>query len=92
MPELAFAVDYGVDIQALIVNLNRPVTERIRRHQIALDTFKKLRKKFGAKFNIQNIDVLIEIRKMLNHLRNKNSIIPLEAIKKIQKNSEKHSS
>jgi hypothetical protein len=43
MPELAFAVDYGVDIQALIANLNRPVAERIRRHQIALDTFQKLR-------------------------------------------------
>ena len=43
-PELAAARDYGVDIQMLQANLNRPVIERIRRHQIALDTFEKLRK------------------------------------------------
>ena len=43
-PELAAARDYGVDIQMLRANLNRPVIERIRRHQIALDTFEKLRK------------------------------------------------
>ena len=45
-PELAAARDYGVDIRMLQANLNRPVIERIRRHQIALDTFEKLR---GAK-------------------------------------------
>jgi len=44
VPELAAARDYGVDIQMLQANLNRPVIERIRRHQIALDTFEKLRK------------------------------------------------
>jgi len=43
VPELAAARDYGVDIQMLQANLNRPVIERIRRHQIALDTFEKLR-------------------------------------------------
>jgi 3-dehydroquinate dehydratase len=46
IPELAAARDYGVDIRMLQANLNRPVIERIRRHQIALDTFEKLR---GAK-------------------------------------------
>jgi len=44
VPELAAARDYGVDIRMLQANLNRPVIERIRRHQIALDTFEKLRK------------------------------------------------
>jgi hypothetical protein len=44
IPELAQARDYGVDIQMLLANLERPVIERIRRHQIALDTFDKLRK------------------------------------------------
>jgi len=44
IPELAQARDYGVDIPMLLANLNRPVIERIRRHQIALDTFDKLRK------------------------------------------------
>ncbi len=33
-----------VDIEALKANLNRSVAERIRRHQIALDTFHMLRK------------------------------------------------
>ncbi|MHC4105100.1 MAG: hypothetical protein ACYSR9_09175 [Planctomycetota bacterium] len=46
IPELAAARDYGVDLEMLQANLNRPVIERIRRHQIALDTFEKLR---GAK-------------------------------------------
>jgi len=44
IPELAAARDYGVDIRMLQANLKRPVIERIRRHQIALDTFEKLRK------------------------------------------------
>ena len=42
IPELAAARDYGVDLQMLYDNLNRPVIERIRRHQIALDTFERL--------------------------------------------------
>ena len=41
-PELAAARDSGVDIWMLQANLKRPVIERIRRHQIALDTFEKL--------------------------------------------------
>lgn len=44
VPELAAARDYGVDIRMLQANLHRPVIERIRHHQIALDTFDKLRK------------------------------------------------
>jgi len=32
------AIDYGIDISMLIQNLKRPPGERIRRHQIALDT------------------------------------------------------
>ena len=42
IPELALARDYGVDISMLLANLKRPVIERIKRHQIALDTFQKL--------------------------------------------------
>lgn len=38
------AADYGMDISMLADNLNRSVTERIKRHQIALDTAEKLRK------------------------------------------------
>jgi len=44
VPELAQARDWGVDVPMLLDNLNRPVIERIRRHQIALETFEKLRK------------------------------------------------
>jgi len=38
------AIDYGIDVSSLRDNLQRSVTERIRRHQIALNTAEKLRK------------------------------------------------
>jgi hypothetical protein len=38
------AADYGIDVSMLADNLKRSVTERIRRHQIALNTAVKLRK------------------------------------------------
>jgi hypothetical protein len=38
------AIDYGIDVSMLMDNLQRSVTDRIRRHQIALDTAEKLRK------------------------------------------------
>lgn len=38
------AIDYGIDVSMLADNLRRSVTERIRRHQIALSTVQKLRK------------------------------------------------
>ena len=38
------AIDYGIDVSMLVDNLQRSVTERIRRHQIALNTVQKLRK------------------------------------------------
>jgi queuine/archaeosine tRNA-ribosyltransferase len=38
------AADYGIDIAMLIDNLKRTPEERIRRHQIALNTVKSLRK------------------------------------------------
>jgi hypothetical protein len=38
------AADYGIDVSMLADNLKRSVTERIRRHQIALNTAEKLRK------------------------------------------------
>lgn len=41
---LLVAAEYGIDVSMLADNLNRSVTERIRRHQIALDTVVKLRK------------------------------------------------
>ncbi len=42
IPELALARDYGVDIWMLLSNLDRPVIERIKRHQMALNTFRKM--------------------------------------------------
>jgi hypothetical protein len=38
------AVDYGIDIQMLFDNIARTPSERIRRHQIALETFRALRR------------------------------------------------
>ena len=42
--EIQAAIDYGIDIQMLTDNLRRTPAKRIRRHQIALNTAKKLRK------------------------------------------------
>jgi len=41
------AAEFGIDVSALIDNLERSPEERIRRHQIALNTVEKLRR---AKF------------------------------------------
>jgi len=38
------AREYGIDVSLLADNAGRTVTERIERHQIALDTARKLRK------------------------------------------------
>jgi hypothetical protein len=42
--EIMAAIDYGIDISMLIDNIRRSPAERIRRHQIALNTVKSLRK------------------------------------------------
>ena len=38
------AVEFGIDVSALIDNLRRSPEERIRRHQIALNSIEKLRR------------------------------------------------
>jgi hypothetical protein len=38
------AKEYGIDIPMLMANLNRTIAERFRRHQIALETYYKIRK------------------------------------------------
>jgi hypothetical protein len=43
-PALAEAAKYGVDVGLLLDNLRRPIPERIRRHQAALNAMEKLRK------------------------------------------------
>lgn len=42
-PYLKEARDYGVDIQMLMDNANRSVTERLKRHHIALKSLNKIR-------------------------------------------------
>jgi hypothetical protein len=42
--EIQAAIDYGIDVSMLIQNVKRSYAERIRRHQIALNTAEKLRK------------------------------------------------
>jgi len=41
---LKAARDYGIDVEMLRDNLKRTVAERLRRHQIALDTAEQLQK------------------------------------------------
>lgn len=43
-PEIQAAIDFGIDISMLAANLKLSCTERALRHQIALNTVKKLRK------------------------------------------------
>jgi len=45
--EIQAAIDYGIDVSMLMQNINRSYTERIVRHQIALNTVEKLRKARG---------------------------------------------
>jgi len=42
--EVKAAIDYGIDVSMLIDNIKRSPAERIRRHQIALNTAQKLRR------------------------------------------------
>jgi len=42
--EIRNAADFGIDISMLLDNIKRSPAERIRRHQIALNTALKLRK------------------------------------------------
>jgi hypothetical protein len=42
--EIQAAADYGIDIPLLLNNIRKTPTERIRQHQIALNTAEKLRR------------------------------------------------
>ena len=42
--EVQAAIDYGIDVQALIDNLKRTPEERVIRHQIALNAMEALQK------------------------------------------------
>ena len=41
--EIRAALDYGIDVSMLVDNIHRSYSERIARHQIALNTAEKLR-------------------------------------------------
>ncbi|MDT8301186.1 MAG: hypothetical protein RQ760_06840 [Sedimentisphaerales bacterium] len=41
--EIRAAVDFGIDVSMLVDNIRRSYSERIIRHQIALNTVKKLK-------------------------------------------------
>jgi hypothetical protein len=96
------AADYGIDVPMLIANMARTPAERIRRHQIALDTFRalckaKLVKSLGEFRNIEGgrrirvltIDSLIKARKAMNRPRDREAVLQLEAIKKMKKKHRK---
>jgi hypothetical protein len=42
--QLRSVIDYGIDVEMLIANFNRMPEERIKRHQIALNTMLALRR------------------------------------------------
>jgi hypothetical protein len=66
--EIMAAIDYGIDISMLIDNIRRTPAERIKRHQIALNTAIKLRK----------------AKKAMSRPRDKEALLQLEAIKKLK--------
>ena len=41
--EIQAAVEYGIDVSMLIDNIHRSYSERIKRHQISLNTVEKLK-------------------------------------------------
>ena len=41
--EIRAAIDYGIDVSMLVDNIRRSYSERIIRHQIALNTAEKLK-------------------------------------------------
>jgi hypothetical protein len=42
--EIRKAIEYGIDVTMLIDNIHRTPSERVRRHQAALETVEKLHK------------------------------------------------
>jgi hypothetical protein len=75
------AAEYGIDIEMLKANLARPLMERIRRHQIALDTYNILRKENlvgpidemrdrgdGKLAPVFTVDALIKSKKAISRL------------------------
>jgi hypothetical protein len=96
------AAEYGIDIPMLIANLARTPAERIRRHQIALETFRMLRKSKrvksigevrniggGLRIRVLTVDSLIKARKAMNRPRDREALLELEAIRKMRKNRRK---
>jgi hypothetical protein len=92
------AAEYGIDIPMLMANLARTPEERIRRHQIALETFWTLRKAKlvgplhemrdiggGRRIRVLTIDSLIKARKAMNRPRDRQALLELEAIRKTRK-------
>ncbi len=41
--EIQAAIEYGIDVTMLVDNIGRSYSERIKRHQIALNTAEKLK-------------------------------------------------
>jgi len=89
-PALAEARENGVDLWALWANLQRPVAERLRRHQIALVTFQKLQTLGIIDMDLPpddsglSVDKLIEIKEVMNLPSGVEAVRQLEAIKRLE--------
>jgi len=88
-PELAEARENGVDLWALWHNLQRTPAERMRRHDIALDTYRKLQREGVIDKNLipddsgLSVDFLLHAKEMMNKPGGLKAVRELEAIKKM---------
>jgi hypothetical protein len=88
-PELAEARENGVDLWALWHNLHRSYAERLRRHDIALDTYRKLQQEGIIDKNLSpddsglSIDFLLQLKELMNQPGGLEAVRELEAIKKM---------
>jgi hypothetical protein len=75
-----------IDIAMLKDNLKRSYAERIRRHQIALETMQMLQKaKLVKEDDSFTIDAMLDIKQSMNHRTKRQMIEQLKKIKNAQK-------
>ena len=88
-PELAEARENGVDLWALWHNLQRSPAERLRRHDIALETYRKLQQEGIVDKSLSpsdyglSVGLLLHAKDLMNRPDGLEAVRELEAIKKM---------
>ena len=88
-PELAEARENGVDLWALWHNQQRSYAERMRRHDIALDTYRKLQQEGVIDKNLLpddsglSVDFLLHAKELMHQPCGLEAVRELEAIIKV---------